>query len=424
MYEFFKSSDFFNFELMRILGSTPYSGCDAAEFLDAVSTIKNNDGESWYRAWIKQAEKAEKLAEEALASGHAEFARNAFLRACNYYRASQYMVFDEGRKVGMMERSVGCFEKAMPFMEGEVRKVGVPFEGVVLPGYLYLPPARKRVAGKMPIIIVCNGADSTKEELHFISGASAPAQGYAVLTVDGPGQGMSLLKDKTRQRPDWEVVVSAILDFVEEFAGKNQEVELDVGRIAIMGATMGGYYALRGAADKRIKACVAMDAFYDMWDLVMDRMPKGFMNLWLKGWVPDSFIDSMTALQGKLIFQSKWEVWCSSNFLGLAKPTDVMRKVQEYTFRMPGGEDYLYRVRCPVLTSGAAFSIYFKPELSVGKISECLKNVKESEKEIWIAKEPADGGLQAKAGAWPLMQWRTLRFLDKHLGVERECKIC
>ena len=134
------------------------------------------------------------MAAEALESGHREVGRDALLKACNFYRESQYMVFDEGRRVGMMERSVGCFERAMPLMEYPVKKVGIPFEGVVLPGYFYLPPTGKRVAGKIPIIISCNGADSAKEELHFISAASAPAQGYAVLTVDGPRQGMSLLK--------------------------------------------------------------------------------------------------------------------------------------------------------------------------------------------------------------------------------------
>ena len=419
MDNFLKFSDFFNFELTRILSATAYQGCDIAEFLDAVNAIKNDDAESWYAAWLKQAEKVQGLANDALESGHKEFAHGAFLRACNYFRACQYMIFDEGRKRAMMKKSVECFEMGIPLMESLVKKVEIPFQKVGLPAYLYLPAPEKRVKGKTPIMILCNGADSTKEELHFLLAASASGQGYAVLTVDGPGQGMSLIMDKTNQRPDWEVVVTSILDFLEGHATKNPELELDIDRIAIFGATMGGYYALRGASDPRIKACVAVDAFYDMWDLVMDRMPKGFMKLWMAGWVPDYFIDTITKLQGKLIFKMKWEVWCSSSIFGLSRPTDVMRKVREYTFRLPDGGDYLHQVKCPVLTSGAAHSIYFKPELSVGKISECLKNVDEAGKEVWVAKEPADGGLQAKVGAWSLLQWRTLGFLDKHLGVER-----
>jgi alpha-beta hydrolase superfamily lysophospholipase len=82
--------------------------------------------------------------------------------------------------------------------------------------------------------LVCDGVDSTKEELHFICATSLPEHGYAVLSVDGPGQGMSLLRDKTGQRPDWEVVVKAMLDFVSSRVRSTPELEatIDLERIA------------------------------------------------------------------------------------------------------------------------------------------------------------------------------------------------
>lgn len=419
MYEFFKGAEFFNFELTRILSATPYGGCDIAEFLDALSAIKRNDAKSWHRAWTLQAEKAEQMAHDAASTGHKEIAKSAFLRASNYFRASQYMIFEREPSLKILERSIENFQRGIELVDYPVEFVEVQHEGLGLPGLLYIPNDGQRVSEKVPLIVVCGGADSTKEELHFLLGAAGPPNGYAVLILDGPGQGISLLRDKTIQRPDWETVIKSVLDHIVSYAESHPSASLDIDRIAITGASMGGYYALRGATDARIKACIAIDAFYDLFDLVMSRQPKMFMDLWLGGWIPDSLIDTLTFLQGRFDFQSKWEVWCSSTILGVEKPSDLMRKTKEYTLRLPDGSELLQHVKCPVLVSGAAHSLYFKPELSSSKIMECLSHIKESNKEVWIPKEPADGGLQAKVGAWSLLQYRTFKFLDKHFDIKR-----
>lgn len=423
MYEFFKGAEFFNFECTRILSSTPFGGCDVTEFLDALGGIKLNDPKSWQTSWTKQAVKAEKLANDALSTGHEELACNAFLRAANYFRASQYLLFEREPSLKILERSIANFECAVDLLDYPVRPLEIAHEGMKLPGRLYLPNQRQQVSEKTPVLIVCGGADSTKEELHFITGAAGPQHGYAVVLFDGPGQGISLLRDQTHQRPDWEVVVKSVLDHLETYAAANPDTALDMEQIAITGASMGGYYALRGAKDPRVKACVAIDAFYDLFDLVAVRQPKLFMSLWLGGWIPDGVIDSLTRAQGRFDFQSKWEVWCSMTIFDLARPSDVMRKTKEYTLSLPGGREYLHDVKCPVLVSGAAHSLYFKPEVACGRIINCLNHLKKGDKELWVPEEPADGGLQAKVGAWALMHYRTFKFLDEHFAIERNGRV-
>ncbi|KAF2874835.1 alpha/beta hydrolase [Massariosphaeria phaeospora] len=424
MYEFFKGSEFFNFELTRILSTSPFGGCDIAEFLDAVGAIKKHDAQSWQDAWHAQAVKAEQRGQEAAAAGHRILARDTFLRATNYFRASQYMMFDDSASLQVLERSVQNFERAMKIGQIPVEHLEIPYQGHKLPGFLFLPEPENRLAGKTPVLVCTGGADSTKEELYFLLGASGPALGYAVLIFDGPGQGISILRDQTVQRSDWEIVIKAVLDYTVSFASSHSDLRLDTQRIAITGASMGGYYALRGAADPRIKACVSIDAFYDLWDLVLDRMPKSLMNAWTAGWIPDGFVDAMTALQGRFQFQSRWEITTMIKMLGIERPTQLLRRMRTFTFRLAGDDgkqpDYLHAITCPVLVSGAAHSLYFKPELAAGKIMQCLKNVDEGNKELWIAKEPADGGLQAKVGAWRVMQQRMFVFLDRHFEIERE----
>lgn len=425
MFEFFKSNEFFNFEVTRVLGTAPYGGCEIAEFLDAVGEIKRDKPESWYRAWLKQAEKAEKSAREAQAAGHSTIARNAFFRASNYFRASQYMFFDkpnarDSRVLPLLERSIANFQRGIKFLDGEVKLLEIPYEGHKLPGYLYLPPASKRLPGKTPLVIVSCGADSTQEELYYAGPVAGLELGYAFLTFEGPGQGIVLRRDKIYQRPDWEVVTCAVLDYVESYSTSHPELELDTNRIATTGITLGGYYALRGASDPRVKACVAIDAFYDMWDLVTSRMPPGFINAWTSGWIPDGVVDWMTRFQGKFSFQSHWEVSCASWVMGVERPVDLLKRMREFTFRLPDGGEFLDRVKCPVFVSGAAHSIYFDPELSVGKIMKKLGHLEEEKKEDWVPTQPADGGLQAKIGAWALLHEKTFRFLDQHFEIKRD----
>jgi len=424
MYEFFKSHEFFNFELTRILGTAVSGGCEVAEFLDAVSEIKRNDPESWYRAFFKQGEKAERLAKEAEAVGHMFQTRNALLRASNYFKASQYMMFDkpdqpDPRVLPLLERSVENFVKAVKLLDGDVKLLDIEFEGHQLPAYLYLPHAGKRVSGKTPIVICNAGADSTQEELYHALPCTGPGLGYAVLTFEGPGQGIVLRRDKIYQRPDWEVVTKAVLDHLDLYANLHPTLDLDTDRIALTGLSLGGYYALRGAVDPRVKAVVAIDAFYDMWDLVTSRMPPGFIKLWTSGWIPDWLVDRITYLQGRLSFQSYWEFQCSSWILGVQQPVDLLRKMREFTLRLPDGGEILEKVECPVLASGAGHSIYFDPKFSVGKIMLKLEHLEENKKEVWTPTLPGEGGLQAKVGAWPLVHEKTFRFLDHHLGVRR-----
>ena len=65
-------------------------------------------------------------------------------------------------------------------------------------------------------------------------------------------------------RHDWETVTTKVVDCVFAYAEENSQLNLDLDRGAIFGESMGAYFALRGAIDPRIKACVATDGFYDM----------------------------------------------------------------------------------------------------------------------------------------------------------------
>ncbi|KAF4822970.1 Hydrolyase ccsE [Colletotrichum tropicale] len=437
MHHFF-SSPFYNFELTRILGTTGAGGCDVAEFLEAVGEIKKHDPESWYRAWWKQASRASQAAADASRQGLAPLAKAAYLRAANYYRAAPYMLPALDRRVLKCgELSVEHFEKATEFMEGRVLNMTFHFGNIDIPGRLSLPPEAKRLRNeqKTPLLINCGGADSTMEELYFVFGTLGPELGYAVLNFDGPGQGLTLKRDGEPMRPDYEKVLSCVLDGIWALAKERPDANLDLDRVCVAGISMGGYIALRTAAAEpsRVAACISADPLYDMWELAMTRLPGWYVRMWLSGWISDGFFDWSCNSHMSLDFPTKWEFTTTMHVMGQRKPADVVREFRRYSLRWRpddyfkdkdvdeerGGATILSQVRCPVLVTGASQAIYQLPDASTQRIMDELVHVPLEKKEVWIPETVGEGALTGKVGAWNSLATKTFAFLDKQLGVTR-----
>src|ERR1700753_1025203 len=95
-----------------------------------------------------------------------------------------------------------------------------------LPGYLYLPaPQHRLLDGKIPVLINVGGADSVQEELYYIHPQAGHQRGYAVLTFEAPGQGIVLREKGLLMRPDWEAVMSDVLNWLEVYKEMLQREE-------------------------------------------------------------------------------------------------------------------------------------------------------------------------------------------------------
>ncbi|TQV90534.1 hypothetical protein V2A60_007256 [Cordyceps javanica] len=422
MFRFFYSS-IFDFELTRLLGSTAAGGCDACEFLTAVGKLKRNDVESWHSAWKEQGERAEAIAEEAARDGLKAMARNGYLRASNYFRAASYLFSNnDPRVVPLSERSIAAFVRATSFMDGAVLSVQIPYEnGISMPAYLYLPPREARLPGKIPLLLYFSGADSTKEELHFLFGYSGPQLGYAVLLLEGPGQGLLLKKFGLPLRPDFEVCADKVLAFLEDLARSQPELQLDLDRIAVAGAVTGGYFSLRAATDPRVKACVSIDPFYSMFELAMTRVPQSFVKLWENGWVTDALFNRTAGLQSWISFQARWELALGMSSMGVESPAAMLRRFEDFSLDTEKDGKVLDRVNCPVLLTGpgGGAEMYSSAATGAVKIQKLLTMIPEGSKELWIPAQAADGGLSASVGAWPLLAQKSFQFLDKHFGINR-----
>src|SRR5262245_24764229 len=142
--EFFKD-DAFDFNLKLALGSAYYRCADVGECLATASRIKDGDIDSWFDEWIATADRVRQIAEDAERKGHSISARDAYLRASNYYGTAFFFVLgtkDTSRSLATWRIHRACFDKALDRWPTPVEKIAIPYEKTTLKGYLLSPDKR------------------------------------------------------------------------------------------------------------------------------------------------------------------------------------------------------------------------------------------------------------------------------------------
>ncbi|WP_419786139.1 alpha/beta hydrolase family protein [Pseudodesulfovibrio sp.] len=249
----------YDFELRRVLGMAVAGGSDINECLETARRIREGDAESWYTHWYALGERIRRLGESSLERGHEASARESFFRASTYYRNAGFFLVGNPRDPRIRDswrKSRDVFRKGAKLLDHPAEVVDIPYEGTTLPGYLLLPDDTGQ---PRKTVIIQTGFDGTAEELYFENARFALERGWAVLLFEGPGQGGVLREQGLTFRPDWEKVIMPVVDF----ALGRKEVAPD--KVVLMGISMGGYLAPRGAAfEPRLAALVANPGNYDL----------------------------------------------------------------------------------------------------------------------------------------------------------------
>jgi pimeloyl-ACP methyl ester carboxylesterase len=384
----------FNMQWLRTAGHAYAGGADLGECLAVARGIREPSAESWRQAWLAIADRVYAAAEASLAAGHDVSAYSGFLRASNYYRSAYVFLFGPGpdpRLVEAYRRQRNAFRQALAARPGWGDLIDVPFEGKILHGYFFAAPG----TAPRPTLIMTGGYDSTAEEAYFFSGAAALARGYNFVCFDGPGQGSALIEDGMVFRPDWETVVAAVLDRV------NQRTEVDEARVALMGLSFGGYLAPRAASgNPTLTACIADPGQFSLLEEVRTRLP-GFLGRQL----PDGnrfvleAIDALIRL--RLGHPTKgWAIRRCMWVHGAERPIDYLRLTAQYTL-----EDRVEQIRCPTLITTAEGD-------SIGATAGEMFDRLVCQKEFQRFSAAEGAGAHCESGARALFNQRAFDWLD------------
>lgn len=332
---FFKDEQF-DFETRIALGFAHYRAAEVGEVLATVGRIKDGDAEAWFREWTATGERVRDAADASAAAGHRISARDAYLRAAGYlFTATGSLdgTDDPDRLLPAWREHRRAWERFCELSDPPIERVAIPYEGTELVGYVLRPGE----GGPRPAIILNNGSDGPVNAMWVQGGAAAVERGYVAITFDGPGQGHALLEQGLPFRPDWEAVVTPVVDHLLA------RDDVDPSRIALQGISQGGYWAPRAAAfEDRIAAVVADPGVMDVSTSWTAHLPAR-MRTELEEGRSDRF-DRDMAMGLRFSKSGRRTLAFRMRPYGTEDPYEAFRAVREYHLR-----DVVDRIACPVL---------------------------------------------------------------------------
>ena len=399
---FFKDDDF-EYMMLGALGATYHKCADIGECLTAAAPIENGDYEGWYRAWLATADRVRGFAEQSAAKGHQTSAREAFLRASlTYYKNAAFFLdgtSDPSRILPTWKAHRECFDEAASRFDPPVEKVEIPYEDTTLPGYLFKVDGSGR---SRPLLLLNNGSDSDAADMYLMGGAAALERGYNALSYDGPGQGAALFLQDLYFRPDWEEVVTPVVDFA---LGRP---EVDPERIAIMGVSQAGYWVPRAVAfEHRIAAAIADPGVINVSTSWTDYLPQDIQQLLEKG--EKEQFDRNIEVAMRSSESLRYTLRFRMRPYGTDSPYEAFKMAEQYTL-----EGVAEKIRCPMLVTDPENEQFWPGQAH--RVYEALTCPKELVP--FTAAEGADSHCEPKAHG--LREQRMFDWLDETLEVSQK----
>ena len=215
-----------------------------------------------------------------------------------------------------------------------IENIEIPYEDTTLPGHFYYADRSKQ---PRPVIIAMTGYDGTKEELYGLAMASVE-HGMNCLTFDGPGQGETIRNQHLYFRPDYDKVVTPVVDYLLT------REEVDPKSIVLWGESFGGYLAPRAAAfEHRLAACVANGGVYDFMGLrrPLDISKKEYVN-YLK--CNQDEVNKIMAGQMQTSSEMRWAISHGMYVFGAKSPAEFTIMAEDYLL-----EGIVEKIQCPTL---------------------------------------------------------------------------
>ena len=226
----------------RVGRRSPFHLMDPAEAGEVLDGLDSLEPDAWAEAWSKPGARWENTAREAEEKGQADEAKEAYFQASAYYGTGRHPFPSSPGKQEAYRKTIETYLAAARYFDPPLERIALPLRDKEVVGYLRLPAKRPA-----PVIMHWGGIDNWKEERHsFVE--SMLAEGWGCFIMDSPGTGESpvLASDTAHE------VYSVALDHLVT------RPEVDPGRIAVLGASFGGYWSTKMAhvEPERLRAAV------------------------------------------------------------------------------------------------------------------------------------------------------------------------
>ncbi|WGM47955.1 2,6-dihydropseudooxynicotine hydrolase [Brevundimonas sp. NIBR10] len=208
--------------------------------LDAAAKGEDAGTVQFAEQWAKKADTLIGLADEDVARGRSFSAGTKLERASLYLLCAERMQgHGHPGRDATFAKAQDAFKRAMVLGDTGVERVEIAYEGSTFPALFCRAPGE----GPKPVVVYCNGLDSSKELLYWSKLHQALARrGISTLLVDQPGTGEALRLKNLPATAHSERWATPALEWLLT------QPDVDPDRIGMTGISLGGHYAPRAVA--------------------------------------------------------------------------------------------------------------------------------------------------------------------------------
>ncbi|KAI1212158.1 2,6-dihydropseudooxynicotine hydrolase [Annulohypoxylon truncatum] len=349
------SDEDFHFGILRVLGLAPYQGSDIGEVLVAANQIAPGDFESYYTAFNDLGNRVHDAASAIDSKVHPVSARNALFREATYYRSADFYLhgnWNDSRIYSLWAKQLSAFDKAIALLPTPGERVTLQGKGFIIPAIFF----GSGLPGPRPTMLMCNGFDGAQEEMYHAIGEAVVQRGMNVITFEGPGQPTVRRYQGLGFIPEWEEVVTPVVDYA------SSRPDVDAEKIGLWGQSFGGYLAPRAAAfEHRLAAVVAFDGIYSFAQGIADQFGPQLEAVYQSGnetlfndIVSEALANSSTPTSARwAIQQGLWSFNTMSAFIWY-------EKVTQYTL-----DGIIQNITAPVFVGDAQADMFFAGQAKI-----------------------------------------------------------
>ncbi len=234
--------------LEALLAAVAGGAADLGEVVETAARVQDGDADSWLREWTA-------AGGAAWAAATRRPSARRYLHAATYYAAPLELIAATDGSVSetaLRIRQRTCWERAVGLLGGVPLRI--PYEDRTLPGAFF-----RGGRGRRPLVVVDHGGREQASRAWLRAGAAAHDRGYHWMTFDGPGRQAVMRRAGPALRPDWEAVITPVVDAMLA------RPDVDPARLAIVGVGEASYGVVRALAfEHRLTAAVADPGVLDL----------------------------------------------------------------------------------------------------------------------------------------------------------------
>lgn len=341
----------FNFQFLIALGNAVSGGSDIGPVLGAAKDIVPGDMASYSAAFARLAHDTKALAADPANAYDPVNVRDTWFSAAHYFRRADFYLhgnWSDPRIDAYWAEQTAAFDRARAALPVPNHRVRIPADNFTVEALWYgVEDGTKR-----PTLVVGNGFDAAQEDSYHYFVAAALARGWNCITYEGPGQCTVRRNQNVGFIPDWERVVTPVVDYV-----LSQKAHLvDASRLVLVGNSFGGYLAARAAAfEPRLAATVLIDGVWDTYEGFKALCPADVVALYEAG--EHAAFDAEVAARrasGNLSTTAAWGIDQGLWSFYTHSPSELFDRGRAYHLR-----DVAHKIKMPVFVGDAAYDFSF-----------------------------------------------------------------